>query len=144
MSSRLIPIIISDDPAIRDQSLETVCADGSVTELIDECGALEAFRRSSQNLYQRVRALFFLYAIYRFHLPSKTDLPVTGSLPIELQVGAVSESVQVTGNATVVDTRSATLATVVDDRRVVDLPISNRNVMGLAVLLPGVTQVNAP
>jgi hypothetical protein len=63
---------------------------------------------------------------------------------IQLEVGAVSESVQVSGSATVVDTRSATLSTVVDDRRVVDLPISNRNVMGLAALLPGVTQVSAP
>ncbi len=63
---------------------------------------------------------------------------------IQLEVGAVTESVQVTGSATVVDTRSATLSTVVDDRRVVDLPISNRNVMGLAALIPGVTQVNSP
>ncbi len=63
---------------------------------------------------------------------------------IQLEVGAVNESVQVTGSATAVDTRSATLSTVVDDRRVVDLPISNRNVMGLAALLPGVTQVSSP
>jgi hypothetical protein len=63
---------------------------------------------------------------------------------VQLEIGAVTESVQVSANATVVDTRSATLSTVVDDRRVVDLPISNRNVMALASLLPGVTQVNAP
>ena len=31
--------------------------------------ALDRFRRSSDNLYERVRALFFLYAIHRFHLP---------------------------------------------------------------------------
>ncbi|MCF7734077.1 MAG: UTP--glucose-1-phosphate uridylyltransferase, partial [Akkermansiaceae bacterium] len=30
---------------------------------------LETFRRDSGNLYQRVRALLFLYAIHRFHLP---------------------------------------------------------------------------
>ena len=30
---------------------------------------LDAFRRTSDNLYERVRALFFLYAIHRFHLP---------------------------------------------------------------------------
>ena len=32
---------------------------------------LEAFRRASDNLYERVRALFFLYAIHRFHLPAR-------------------------------------------------------------------------
>ena len=63
---------------------------------------------------------------------------------VQLEVGAVTESVQVTANAAAVDTRSATLSGVVDDRRVVDLPINNRNVIGLAALLPGVTQVNAP
>ena len=31
--------------------------------------ALDRFRRTSDNLYERVRALFFLYAIHRFHLP---------------------------------------------------------------------------
>src|SRR5262249_3234265 len=30
-----------------------------------------AFRRGSDNLYERVRALFFLYAIHRFHLPTR-------------------------------------------------------------------------
>ena len=32
---------------------------------------LDDFRRRSENLYERVRALFFLYAIHRFHLPEK-------------------------------------------------------------------------
>jgi hypothetical protein len=32
---------------------------------------LDAFRRRSDNLYVRVRALFFLYAIHRFYLPLK-------------------------------------------------------------------------
>ena len=32
---------------------------------------LDEFRRSCDNLYQRVRALFFLYAIHRFHLPER-------------------------------------------------------------------------
>src|SRR5208337_419260 len=32
-----------------------------------------AFRRHGENLYQRVRALFFLYAIHRFHLPAKLE-----------------------------------------------------------------------
>jgi hypothetical protein len=63
---------------------------------------------------------------------------------VQLEVGAVTESVQVSAAATLVDTRSATLSGVVDDRRIVDLPISNRNVMSLASLLPGVTQVNSP
>ena len=33
--------------------------------------AFDAFRRRSENIYERVRALFFLYALHRFHLPAK-------------------------------------------------------------------------
>lgn len=36
-----------------------------------EVGALDEFRRTCDNLYQRVRALFFLYAIHRFHFPER-------------------------------------------------------------------------
>ena len=64
-------IITSSDPAIRDQSLDQACAGLSLADLLNECAQLEAFRRRSDNLYERVRALFFLYAIHRFHLPAR-------------------------------------------------------------------------
>jgi hypothetical protein len=63
---------------------------------------------------------------------------------ISMEVGAVAESVSVTADAAVVDTRSSAVGNVVDDRRIIDLPLQNRNVIGLAALLPGVAQVNAP
>jgi hypothetical protein len=37
--------------------------------VLGECEDLDGFRRRSENLYERVRALFFLYSIHRFHLP---------------------------------------------------------------------------
>ncbi len=67
--SRLVAVVTAADAAGRDQAIETVCRDASLPELLAECDALEAFRRESPNLYERVRALFFLYAIHRFHLP---------------------------------------------------------------------------
>ena len=48
------------------------------TELLAACAELEAFRRRSDNLYERVRALFFLYAIHRFHLPGKLPAAADG------------------------------------------------------------------
>jgi len=51
---------------VRNQSLDAVCRAASVTELLAECAELEAFRHRSENLYERVRALLFLYAIHRF------------------------------------------------------------------------------
>src|SRR5262249_37327985 len=56
-------------PAVRDQSLDALCGGATLDDLLAHCAALDRFRRSSDNLYHRVRALFFLYAIHRFHIP---------------------------------------------------------------------------
>jgi hypothetical protein len=69
----LIAIITATDPALRNQSLEGACASLSPDELLKQCDVLDSFRRRSENLYERVRALFFLYAIHRFHLPAKLE-----------------------------------------------------------------------
>jgi hypothetical protein len=69
----LIQIITATEPGLRNQSLESACAGLSLEELLQQCAKLDDFRRRSENLYERVRALFFLYAIHRFHLPAKLD-----------------------------------------------------------------------
>ncbi len=69
MMGKLRGIITADDRSTRDTALDAVCGPMSVTELLAECADLDRFRRASTNLYERVRALFFLHAIYRFHLP---------------------------------------------------------------------------
>lgn len=69
--SRAVEIITAADAATRDQSLDALCRGASMAELLAEAEALDLFRRRSDNLYERVRALFFLYAIHRFHLPQR-------------------------------------------------------------------------
>ncbi len=83
MASELIRIITSPDPAIRDRSLDAVCGGASLEELLAECQELDQFRRASENLYERVRALFFLYAIHRFHIPAKPGCPGAGHVPFD-------------------------------------------------------------
>ncbi len=68
-------IILSKDPAVRDLGLETLCAPVTARDLLQQCEGLDRFRRTSSNLYEQVRALFFLYAIHRFHLPAKLAAP---------------------------------------------------------------------
>jgi len=65
-------------------------------------------------------------------------------LDFALKLGAVTQEVTVTGAAPIVDTRSATVSGLVDDRRIVDLPLNGRNVIQLASILPGVLSVVAP
>ncbi|MBN2425836.1 MAG: UTP--glucose-1-phosphate uridylyltransferase [Calditrichaceae bacterium] len=79
--SALTDIITSTQPEKRNTSLESFCLSASVEELISECQLLDEFRRKSENLYERVRALFFLYAIHRFYLPFKKGIPAEGFIP---------------------------------------------------------------
>jgi len=79
--SRLVPIITASDAALRDCSLDAVCRDLPLEELLSECTALDRFRRTSDNLYERVRALFFLYAIHRFHVPLRSPAGAPAQIP---------------------------------------------------------------
>ena len=76
--SGLWTIITAADPEIRNRSLDTFCRTASTEELLAEAAELEERRHSSTNLYERVRALFFLYAIHRFHLPARQGAAANG------------------------------------------------------------------
>ncbi len=59
-------------------------------------------------------------------------------LDVVLQVGAASQVVEVTGDLTQVDTVSATLGNVETERRIVDLPLVERDAFQLGLLQAGV------
>jgi hypothetical protein len=65
-------------------------------------------------------------------------------LDVTLKVGGVQTEVSVLSQATLVNTVNHTLSGLVDDRRVQDLPLNGRNLVALAALVPGVTEVFAP
>src|SRR5688572_16248501 len=77
----VIDIIASTDPALRDQAIDAWCADKTIDELLAAVDRLDAYRRAESNLYQRVRALFFITAIHRYHLPARAELPRSGRVP---------------------------------------------------------------
>ncbi len=81
MSLRVTDIIDSADAATRDLALDRWATGKSVDELLAACAELDAYRRRETNLYKRVRALFFITALHRYHLPARPDLPRTGRVP---------------------------------------------------------------
>jgi len=83
MSVRVTDIIEATAPAVRDLAIERWCADRPAAELLAACAELDAYRRRETNLYKRVRALFFLAAIHRYHLPARTGFPRTGRVPYD-------------------------------------------------------------
>ena len=64
------------------------------------------------------------------------------TIDISLKVGAVSESVQVEANAALVETRNSGVGTVMENQRVLELPLNGRQVTDLVYLSGMATQVN--
>lgn len=62
----------------------------------------------------------------------------TARAVFQLEVGQISETVTVTAEATLVETSNATHGIVIDQQKVVDLPLNGRNFTQLGTLIPGV------
>jgi hypothetical protein len=78
--SRLVDLLQATDDAHRHQALDAAVAGLDPKGLLGECAALDCFRSSTGSLYQKVRALFFLQAIHRFHLAARPErLPPDGA-----------------------------------------------------------------
>lgn len=59
-------------------------------------------------------------------------------IDVQLSVGEVSESVSVVADASILETTSSSIGKVVDNKRILDLPLNTRNVYSLIYLTPGV------
>src|SRR5712691_8742391 len=66
------------------------------------------------------------------------------TVPIVLQVGDVAETVTVEAHAGLVETRSGTLGQVVNQQKIVELPLNGRNAATLVLLSPGTADLGAP
>jgi hypothetical protein len=64
------------------------------------------------------------------------------TLNIVMEVGAVSETVNVSGQVVQVDTSTSTLAEVVDQARIVELPLNGRDAAKLSTLVAGTVMIS--
>src|SRR5262249_22521410 len=69
------------DPAIRARPIRELTAHASLAEKLEACDELEQFRRTCQNLYERVRASLFLHALHRYEIQDDPAVRGTGLLP---------------------------------------------------------------
>ena len=83
MSNALIETITSHDDSIRNRSIVMLLQEMEGNDLLQSAYELEDFRRSSDNLYHKVRASLFLFMIYRFNLSEKDETPQHGEIPFD-------------------------------------------------------------
>jgi galactokinase/mevalonate kinase-like predicted kinase len=83
MSNNLIDTILSSDDSLRNRSINSLLLGKNSDELLNTAKALEEFRKSSDNLYNKVRASLFLFVIYRHYLAKSRDVKLHGEIPFE-------------------------------------------------------------
>src|SRR5713226_6764660 len=82
-------------------------------------------------------------AMQGFQSMTRPDLELqvqqTARVDFTLQFGQVSEVVEVTGAAGLLTTENATVGTVIENKRIVELPLNGRNFLQLVSLSPNVS-----
>jgi hypothetical protein len=68
----------------------------------------------------------------------------TARADAKLTAGMVTTVVTVEDSAPGLDTRSATIGSLIDNTSVQELPVDGNNIVNLTALLPGITSINAP
>ena len=136
---------------VTDQSAAAV-PNAKVTAVLGERGATRTVSTDGQGSYVFPELPIGDYTVrvevagFKTFAQSGIELTANANARVDarLEVGDTTQSVAVTAEAPLVDSRSSVVGTLIDQQRVVDLPINGRNVIALAGLLPGVASVSAP
>ena len=59
-------------------------------------------------------------------------------IDFQLEIGDVTETIEVSAAAITLNTENAVVGSVVENKRVIELPLNGRNIVALAVMVPGV------
>jgi hypothetical protein len=76
------------------------------------------------------------------HPPFVLVLNQTARVDVQMKVGKASETIEVTGEAPILQTQSTEVSTLIDANTNVSLPLASRNYLQLTLLAPGVTNVD--
>ncbi len=107
--------------------------------LTNEAGAYNLTRLTVGTYTLKVTSPGFQTAV---HPPLVLVLNQTARIDVQMKVGAISESVEVTGGAPILKTESASVDTIIDSRTNAELPLAARNYVQLTLLAPGAVTPN--
>ncbi len=123
-----------------------------VTAVLAERGTTRTVETNAQGGYVLPLLPIGAYSIsveaQGFKIFRRSDLELTANenvrVDAQLVLGSMAETVSVTAEAPLIDSRSSVIGTLIDSRRLPELPINGRNIIALASLLPGASQISAP
>ena len=132
---------------VRD-STGAVVPSATVTVRNTETGLTRTAQSSADGSYRFAALPVGTYEIRAEQAGFRTEVRSGMSLAVgqeavvnfALQVGAIEQTVEVTGEAPLVNTTSGSLGGLVDERQVSDLPLNGRNYINLTLLQPGIVQ----
>jgi hypothetical protein len=136
---------------VRDSS-GAVIPDASVTLLNTSTNATRATKTNNVGIFDLPALTPGNYTLtiemqgFSTQVRNNIDLQVAqvANFDTVLQAGAVTERVEVTGGAPVLETESTAVGTVIDNQRIVELPLNGRNYLSLTALTPGVSNSTPP
>ncbi|UOQ54898.1 hypothetical protein [Hymenobacter cellulosivorans] len=76
-----VETITATEPEKRNRDFYALSRGLSARELLRSLRELDEFRKATPNLYDKVRAILFLYAGFRFFLQETPDVPAVGKIP---------------------------------------------------------------
>lgn len=131
---------------VRDSS-GAVIAGAQVTITNTSTGAVRGVRTNENGLYAFPSLAPGSYNVRAeksgFKTANATNFQLqvqqSARLDMEMQVGQVSESIEVSAAAAVLSTENATVGTVIENKRIVELPLNGRNYLQLVSLAPNVS-----
>ncbi len=124
--------------------------DATVTATDSDRGAVISVRTSDAGSYNILRIPVGTYSL-KVSAPGfqtaaypafALQLNQTARVNVEMKVGQVTETVEVTGSAPVLQTQTTEVGTVIDARTSDNLPLATRNYVQLTLLSPGVISVD--
>jgi outer membrane receptor protein involved in Fe transport len=123
-----------------------------VTAVLEERGTTRTVSTDAQGTYVFPLLPIGTYTLkievsgFKMFVQSGVDLSANANARVDarLELGNTNQSVSVTAEAPMVDSRSSVVGTLLDGRRLVDLATNGRNIISLAGLLPGVASISAP
>ncbi|HXP17613.1 MAG TPA: carboxypeptidase-like regulatory domain-containing protein, partial [Terriglobales bacterium] len=124
--------------------------DAAVTATNTERGTVYTTRTSAVGSYNVLRVPLGTYSLKisapgfqtAVYPPFALQLNQTARIDAQMKVGQVTETIEVTGSAPVLQTQSTEVGTVIDARTSDNLPLATRNYVQLTLLTPGVISVD--